>query len=217
MPRPTITLAADPALNLVPADSDAADSYLLTQGLPPDGAYLCLALRPWPGFEAQLPDFAAFCEFAYREHGLTPVFLPIEPRRDAEPARAVTSRLSASCPRHILTPIGDPALAAAVLGKMRAVAAMRLHALVLAAWSGVPLVGISYGEKVTAFLDALGCRACVPLGQADRDTLAVLLGTALSEDAEARLKRAAELKQAAAGNIELIRKTMQNAECRMQK
>jgi polysaccharide pyruvyl transferase CsaB len=200
-------LAADPALALLPADADAADSYLLTQGVSPDGAYLCLALRPWPGFEAQLPDFAAFCEASYLKHGLMPVFLAIEPQRDIEPARAVAARLS--CPHHILAPIGDPALAAAVLGKMRAVAAMRLHALVLTAGSGVPLIGISYGEKVTAFLDAMGCETCVQLGKADRNTLAAMLDTALNEDAAARMKRAAELKQAAAGNMDLLRKVLE--------
>jgi polysaccharide pyruvyl transferase CsaB len=204
---PQVTLAADLALTLPPADSDAADSYLLTQGLSPDGAYLCLALRPWPGFEEQLPDFAAFCEAAHLKHGLTPVFLAIEPHRDTGPACAVAARLS--CPHHILAPIGDPALAAAVLGKMRALAAMRLHALVLTAGSGVPLIGISYGEKVTAFLDAMGCRACVPLRQANQDTLVSLLDAALTEDASVRLLRANELKQAAAGNIDLIRAVLE--------
>ena len=40
-----------------------------------------------------------------------------------------------------------------VLSKMKAVVSMRLHGLVFAAGQGVPLAGVSYDPKVTAFLD----------------------------------------------------------------
>ena len=204
--RPAIEVAADPALALPPADPDAADSYLLSQGLDPGGAYLCLALRPWPGGEARLPDWAALCEYAYKRYGLTPVFLGIEPKSDDAVAKNIAARLS--CPHYILRPIGNPALAAAVLGKMRAVAAMRLHALVLAAGSGAPLVGVSYSEKVAAFMSALGCAACVPLDGASSDVLVTLLDAALSEDTDARKIRTAALKQTADGNLDAVRKVL---------
>ena len=40
-----------------------------------------------------------------------------------------------------------------VLAEMKAVVSMRLHGLVFAAGQGVPLAGVSYDPKVTAFLD----------------------------------------------------------------
>mgnify|MGYP005834019059 CR=1 FL=1 len=40
-----------------------------------------------------------------------------------------------------------------VLSRMTAVVSMRLHGLIFAAGQGVPLIGVAYDPKVTAFLD----------------------------------------------------------------
>ncbi len=51
----------------------------------------------------------------------------------------------------------------ALLKKMQAVCAMRLHALVFSAAAGVPFVATSYDIKVNGFMDYVGCDACCNL------------------------------------------------------
>ena len=48
--KPEILLTADPALTLRKAEDDQIDSVLLRAGIPPQGRYLCFALRQWRGF-----------------------------------------------------------------------------------------------------------------------------------------------------------------------
>jgi polysaccharide pyruvyl transferase WcaK-like protein len=49
----------------------------------------------------------------------------------------------------------DPAAVKGRLGRARLVIGARLHSLIFAAHSGVPIIGIGYGPKVRRFLRAL--------------------------------------------------------------
>lgn len=152
--RPEVRVTADPALLLDPASQDKVDSLLLTNGIAPDGKYLMFALRPWPGFHEQIGTFAACAEYAWKKYGLTPVFCAFEPKRDIPAAQQVAALLH--CPYHILSTPDNGALIVGLMGRMQAIVAMRLHALIFAAGQGVPLIGIVYDPKVSGFLDYLG-------------------------------------------------------------
>ena len=58
---------------------------------------------------------------------------------------------------------------------------VRLHATILAAASGVPMLGIAYDPKVSGFLDDLGLPGqCLPL-DADADTIAATITRTLAD------------------------------------
>lgn len=152
--RPEIILAADPTVILPSAPREAVDGLMETQGLSPDGNYIAFILRPWPGFDAVVPVFAAAAEYAYQKYGLLPVFLPIEPRLDLGAAHQVASCLQV--PFHILQDTGTSAQTIGLLSRMRIVTSMRLHGLVFSAGQGVPLIGIVYDQKVSSFLTYIG-------------------------------------------------------------
>lgn len=78
------------------------------------------------------------------------------------------------------------ALAIGLMSRMQAVVSMRLHGLIFAAGQGVPLVGVSYDPKVTAFLRCVDA-GCVPLEELDEETLRRLIDEAYEKrsDAEA--------------------------------
>lgn len=103
--QPEIRITADPALLLPPLDSAAAESVLLSAGLQSGGKYVMFALRPWPGFDKKLSAYKACAEYAYQAHGLTPVFLALEPNRDLLTAKKVADALE--CPSIVLSAPSD--------------------------------------------------------------------------------------------------------------
>lgn len=152
--NPEIILSADPTVILPAAPAPVVDGILESQGIDPNGKYIGFSLRPWPGFEAKAPIFAAAADYAYEKYGLTPVFLPIERRLDVDAARLAAKHMKA--PHHILTYTGSSDHTIGLFARMQAVLSMRLHALVFSAGQGVPLVGVVYDQKISSFLSYIG-------------------------------------------------------------
>ncbi len=84
------------------------------------------------------------------------LFVPFWPGRDEEQAAAVVAKMRNRSATHILRGEQPARVLRALLGEMDAVLAMRLHALILSAASGVPVLGFSYARKVSGFLAAVG-------------------------------------------------------------
>lgn len=152
--RPEIILAADPTVILPAAPAQVIDGLMERLGLDPRGKYIAFTLRPWPGFEEKAALFGAAADYAYETYGLTPVFLPIEPRLDVQSARLAARHMKAPC--HVLEETGGSDHTIGLLSRMQVVVSMRLHALVFAAGQGVPLVGVVYDQKISSFLSYIG-------------------------------------------------------------
>ena len=148
---PEVILASDPALTLPAAERGRIDRILREHDMDPDGKYIGFVLRKWPGIEEKATVFAAGAVYAYLKYGLTPVFLSINFRTDGEASQLVTEHLS--IPYHVLGEQMSTGEVIGVLSRMTAVVSMRLHGLIFAAGQGVPLIGVAYDPKVTAFLD----------------------------------------------------------------
>ena len=179
--KPRIILSADPTVILPAAPAAVADGLLESAGLRPSEGqkYLGITVRPWPGFEAKAPVFAAAADYAYETYGLIPVFIPIEARLDVGAARQVASLLK-TAPSAILPECACSEHAIALFSRMEVVLSMRLHALVFAAGHGVPLVGAVYDPKVSSFLDAAGKDLYTPLEELTVPVLQRQLDAAMS-------------------------------------
>ena len=197
--RPRIELSADPAVTLLPAPPEEADAVLERAGLcPREGQrYLGVTVRPWPGFEDKLSVFAQAIDYAYEKHGLLPVFIPIESRMDVAAARQVAALLQ-KAPAAVLPPCASPELASALSARMDVALSMRLHALIFAAARGVPLVGVVYDPKVSAFLDCVDQDLYVRLEQLTAQGLCSLLDAAVD-----RIRDRAALEAETARLVEL--------------
>lgn len=185
---PEIVLAADPSLTLRFDDEALTEGVVRAAGLDPAGKYAAFVLRPWPGFEAAVPHFAAAADRLYEEAGLTPVFLTIDRGRDLAAAKLVIERLRAPS----LLPEGDFSgeELSDLLSRMSVVVSMRLHGLIFAAGRGVPLVGVVYDPKVRAFLRYIGQENALDLAEAT--------GERLTAAAKAAMREASPEKQRAA-------------------
>ena len=149
--EPEIILASDPALTLPAAAGSRIDHLMQENDMDLQGKYIGFVLRKWHGFEEKATVFAAAAVYAYLNYGLTPVFLCINHRTDWEAADMVAKHLS--IPFHTIDEPMESSLLIGLLSRMQAVVSMRLHGLVFSAGQGVPLIGVSYDPKVSAFLD----------------------------------------------------------------
>lgn len=175
--RPEILLSADPTVILPAAANEVVDGLMEGHGLDPNGRYVCFTLRPWPGYEEKAPVFGALADYAWEKYGLTPVFLPIEPRLDTGAARKAAAYIK-KAPYHIVERTGSSAHTIGLFSRMQVVVSMRLHALVFAAGQGVPLVGVVYDQKISSFLSYIGQDLYCDLSEATLERLSANLDSA---------------------------------------
>ncbi len=208
--KPEVILSADPALTLAPAPAEEVDRVFQRAGIPPRGRYLCFALREWKGYGKKAPVFAAAARYAYEAYGLTPVFTAIEKREDPAAHRSAARGLE-GVPHYFLDDAGNAGTIIGALGRMEVVVSMRLHALIFAAGQGIPLVGVVYDPKVSAFLRYLQQDLFT-----DLDTLTEPVLRSLMDRAAARSRRPEEqaeavrrLREIEARNAEAVKRLIQ--------
>ncbi|MDD6160320.1 MAG: polysaccharide pyruvyl transferase family protein [Oscillospiraceae bacterium] len=176
---PKIVLAVDPTVSLPRSADGVAEAILSKAGLSPDQGehYLGVTVRPWPGFNDKAEMIARAVERTCDAHGLIPVFIPIEPKPDVKAALQVASCLEHTR-YHILSEGVQAEQAISLFSRMDMVLSMRLHALIFSAVCGVPLVGIVYDPKVSAFLDLVEQDLYLSLEELNTDRLCRCLDSA---------------------------------------
>lgn len=175
--RPEIHVTADPAL-LIDAASDTAVQSLYHQaGLREGQEYAMFVLRPWHQFDASVEAFVSCAQKLYETKQYIPVFFPLEPYRDLPAIEKVTARLT--CPYLVLEHPDTDSKMIRLFSRMKIVVSMRLHALVFAAGQGVPLLGVVYDPKVDGFLEYLGQKNYISLGDLTAEKLENAIGQTL--------------------------------------
>ena len=202
--RPDVHLTADPALLLTPPGEEKAASIVKTLGLRPEERYVMFALRPWPGVEAHMADFAAAACHAH-DLGYTPVLFSLEPTRDAPVNEQLAARLPFEC--ICVSDCTDADAILALIARMRAVVSMRLHALIFAFGQGVPLAGVVYDPKVSGFLDYMGQKNYVNMEELSASALISLLDGALGGEADPEIR--AHMRALAEENKRYARKALE--------
>ena len=206
--KPEILLTADPALTLPAANSDEIDSVLLRSGIPPRGNYLCFALRNWKGFEEKAPLFGQTAQYAYETYGLTPVFAAVEKHLDPVAGRLAAAGLE--IPHYFLDDAGSAGTIIGALSRMQAVVSMRLHALIFAAGQGIPLAGVVYDPKVSAFLRYIGQENFQDLSSLTLERLKAMIDQAVGAPVSPEAQAAAvqKLRQTEQVNMETARRLL---------
>ncbi len=206
--KPEILLTADPALTLPAANSDEIDSVLLRSGIPPRGNYLCFALRNWKGFEEKAPLFGQAAQYAYETYGLTPVFAAVEKHLDPVAGRLAAAGLK--IPHYFLDDAGNAGTIIGALSRMQAVVSMRLHALIFAAGQGIPLAGVVYDPKVSAFLRYIGQENFQNLSSLTLERLKAMIDQAVGAPVSPEAQAAAvqKLRQTEQVNMETARRLL---------
>lgn len=149
-----LTLTADPVLCLEGAPAERIDAIASAMGIEPGRPTIAVALRPWhTWYERQFKILTSALTHVAVENDAQVVLLPFQLPGDER----ITEELRACLEyrpegRHapvaqLRTPL-SPAEMMGLIGRMDLVVGMRLHALIMAAASGVPAVGLVYDPKV---------------------------------------------------------------------
>ncbi len=208
--EPEILLAADPALTLPPAPEEKTDSVLLRAGIPPRGRYICFALRPWTGFSERAALFGEAARYAWEAHGLTPVFMAIEKGQDPGAARQAARNLG-DVPHYFLDDAGAAGTIIGALSRMELVVSMRLHALIFAAGQGIPLAGVVYDPKVSAFLRYIGQENFTDLEALTPEGLRAMIDQAAAQagDKQAQAEAVRRLQALEQGNVDVAKRLLE--------
>ncbi len=205
--KPETVVASDPALTLSGAEPELVDAKMRELGLDPEGEYICFCLRDWPGFSERARCFARAADYAYENYGLTPLFLSVNLRSDGAAGEAAAEFMSS--PHFVLSEPMPTALTVGIISRMRALVSIRLHGLIFAASQAVPIAGVSYDPKVSAFLDYIGQKNYVPLEDLTEESLKALIDKALHIDKAELCAAAQQLKSVESRNTRAARRLLE--------
>ncbi|HSK41401.1 MAG TPA: polysaccharide pyruvyl transferase family protein [Arenibaculum sp.] len=157
--RTPIAVTADPALLLAP--EPFTDEMLSREGIPTDTRLIGVSIREL-GAAAPDLDNAAYhdlianaAEYMVRRFDAHAVFVPME-RADLREIHRVISRMGTANRTHVLKGDYRPRRILDLMRRFDLAVGMRLHFLIFAALSGVPLMALPYAPKVMDFLTSLG-------------------------------------------------------------
>jgi polysaccharide pyruvyl transferase CsaB len=159
-----ITVTADPALLLEP--EPFTDRMMRNEGLPTDRRLVGMSVRE-PGRAAEKLDegdyhalLADVADFLVRRLDAHVVFLPME-RHDVRHAHAVLSHMTAPDRGRILHGAYSPGQLLGFMRHLDLAVGMRLHFVIFAALSGLPVLPLPYSGKVFDFARRIGAPALV--------------------------------------------------------
>ncbi len=154
--KPKIMLTADAAL-AVHFDRDInTEDIFLSEGIPLNASYAGFSVRKCPGcdrleHEAYENIIAQTADYVYNKYNLVPVFIPMEYHVDIITIQNIIAKMKTN--GYIVSNNHTISETFSIVRKMSIMIAMRLHALIFAAYMNVPLLGISYQPKVEGFLE----------------------------------------------------------------
>lgn len=154
--KPKTIVTADPVFGMEIADREFGRELLARFGVPKDAKRLMgISVRrtkdTGAGFEKAV---AELCDYAAEKYECYPVFIPMQASKDEAISRSIMSKMKSKAALiDIRLDVFEMVSAVAALDICLG---MRLHSLIYATCSRIPLIGIAYDPKITSFMDYAG-------------------------------------------------------------
>ena len=116
--------------------------------------YFCVSIRGWKTLKEDfVTEMAVFCDYMCEKHGMSPLFIPMQPSNDAEISTQV---IEASKKRgYYLDEVFSIEQILSVIGGAQFLVGMRLHSIIYGANAATPVIGLVYDPKVAAMFGEL--------------------------------------------------------------
>jgi polysaccharide pyruvyl transferase CsaB len=154
-----IAVTADPALLLTPAPVPAGE--LEFRGIDRERHLVGMSVRE-PGGTTHGLEVGVYhrllanaADFVAERFDANLIFIPME-RQDIGHAHRVIAEMGSPDRAWVLQGTYGPREVLGLMGELDLAIGMRLHFVIFAALSGVPVVALPYASKVTGFLECLG-------------------------------------------------------------
>lgn len=207
--RTDLHVTADPVFSMNWADEQDVDRILTASGLAAHTPFVVVSVRSWSGMGDFPTRLARVCDHLHSAHGLTCLFVLMQPHLDRDISRQVMAQMDA--PALLLDQPLTPAQIMGVIARSRLCFAMRLHTLIFAARACVPLAGLVYDPKVSSYLAELDMPCAGDVTDFDVDTAIARLDQLMADydDRKSALtQRSAQLSRAAGENQRLLQQLL---------
>ena len=171
--RRPLPITPDPANEIVALPADQARAILAAEGVDLSRPLVVLVFRyvaePDIDNATTIAEVARLTEILSTEYNAAVLFVPFgrHPRlaveNDAHFAAEVRSRVQCRPGLAVLSRPYSPSAVKGILGLASVCVAERLHAVLLAATAGSPVVGVIYDDTVEQFMYMAGLSARIPL------------------------------------------------------
>ncbi len=175
--NPNIRVTADPVYAMPSGERARGRSLLAERNIPADRPIVGVSVRFAAGMETNVAAFAKFCDAV--SEAAQVVFINMQQGADDAASAAVLAQMHAKA-YEISAPY-NPAAMVDMLACMDAVVSTRLHSMIFAACSGVPVLGVVYDPKVSACARALGMPLAGDLEHFDADKALGVLRDVLAD------------------------------------
>lgn len=152
IPREKVVITADPVIRMKKPDKNVGAEILARAGV--DGGKLTVgwAIRERHLDSAFVREVSEGIRYLKENYDAESVLIPFHYEEDRAVCTELAQRTGAKC----LTEkyLSEDMLS--IIGNMDVLVGVRLHSLIYAAIMGVPIIGVSYDPKCTAFLNSVG-------------------------------------------------------------
>lgn len=204
--RPESVVTADIVFAFQSKEEDVAYNTLSLKG---DEKIVAVTVRPWFDHPDYIEKMAYVLDELIERRGVTPVFVPMEGKYDVPASQDVMAKMKHADKTMMLGSDFSPEEFLNFIRRSDLTFGLRLHALIFAALSNVPHLGLSYDKKVESFLQRSGMwDYSFRLGEIDQEKM---LENALylldhKEDAQVVMApNVAELRREALRNLDLLK------------
>lgn len=200
-----VQVTADPTMILRGKSRRVVQEIFRQEGIPESGSYIGISVRNWSKNDRQFAEkIAGVVERICTKYQVIPVFIPMKYPSDIKISERVCELMQVK--GYVLQQQYSVFEMIGIVEQMDMIVGMRLHTLIYAAGTGVPVIGLTYDPKVTGFLEDIGQPRFTDVSNIDMEQLYGQMEEVLTHKEEicSQLKaKSEELEEKALLNAEL--------------
>ncbi|MCI8510138.1 MAG: polysaccharide pyruvyl transferase CsaB [Clostridia bacterium] len=200
-----VRVTADPTMILRGKSRRVVQEIFRQEGIPAEGSYIGISVRNWNKNDRQFAEkIALVLERICTKYQVIPVFIPMKYPSDIKISERVCELMQVN--GYVLQQQYSVFEMIGIVEQMDMILGMRLHTLIYAAGTGVPVIGLTYDPKVTGFLEDIGQPRFIDVSDIDMEQLYGQMEEVLTHKEEicSQLKaKSEELEEKALLNAEL--------------
>lgn len=186
-------------------NSSEALEILKRENIPLDKPLVGISIRPWfvkGAFNDTLAKFADYLS----EKGINVLFIPMQGNKDSEVSHKIIKTMKKEA--YVLKEEYGPEEILGIIGQLKIMVGMRLHALIFAGIMGIPMLGLEYDPKIASFLTMMGQKNMGKVEKLDHLNLCIEfddLWTNREEQAQLLTRKVKDLKKKTETNLEILK------------